>query len=201
MVEAAKPVIGRLDHQIIFNLVQPGSRVLDLGCGGGDLLHLLTSKKDVKGQGIEISEEAIYQCVEKGLNVFHSDIDSGLPEYPNQSFDVVILNQSLQECKKVEWVFREALRVGKNVIVGFSNFAYYKSRLMLFMKGRAPITASLPYRWFDSPNLHFLSISDFEDYCKNRDIRILARYYLENGRRLFFKPNFFASNGIYVIAK
>jgi methionine biosynthesis protein MetW len=149
----------RLDHKIIYQIVDSGSRVLDLGCGEGDLIYFLAKEKGARVQGIELSEEAIYRCVEKGLSVFHSDIDSGLIEYPDKSFDYVILNQSMQETKKVDFVLKEALRVGKNVIVGFPNFAYVSARLRLFFFGETPVTPSLPYRWYNTPNLHFLSIT------------------------------------------
>lgn len=191
----------RLDHRIIYKIIEPGSRVLDLGCGSGDLIYFLAKEKDAKVQGIELSEEAIYKCVEKGLSVFHGDIDSGLIEYPDKSFDYVILNQSMQEVKKVDFVIREALRVGKKVIVGFPNFAYWPARLRLFLKGKAPITVSLPYHWYDTPNLHFLSISDFADFCSEKKIKVLAAYYLGKKHLTMFLPNFFALNVIFVITQ
>lgn len=121
----------RLDEKIIYGIIEPNSKVLDLGCGDGELLHLLAKGKNVKGQGIELSDDAIYKCVEKEVSVFHGDIDSGLVEYPGKSFDYVILNQSMQQVKKIEYVFQEALRVGRKTIVGFPNFASIKARCML----------------------------------------------------------------------
>jgi methionine biosynthesis protein MetW len=191
----------RPDHRVIYEIVEPGARVLDLGCGSGELIYFLAKEKNAKVQGIELSEEAIYKCVEKGLSVFHSDIDSGLIEYPDKSFDYVILNQSMQEVKKVDFVIREALRVGKKVIVGFPNFAYISARLRLFLKGKAPMTRSLPYRWYDTPNLHFLSISDFKDYCADKDIRILDVYYLGKNGPAALWPNLLALNVVYVLQK
>lgn len=189
----------RLDHRIIYEIVKPGSRVLDLGCGTGELLSLLAKEKGAKVQGIELSEDAIYKCVEKGLSVFHGDIDSGLSEYPDKSFDYVILNQSMQEVKKVDFVIEEALRVGKEVIVGFPNFAYWRARLRLFLKGKTPMTYSLPYRWYNTPNLHFLSISDFKEFCSEKNITIRDAYYL--GRKSVVKiyPNIFALNAIFIM--
>ncbi|MEI8345162.1 MAG: methionine biosynthesis protein MetW [Candidatus Omnitrophota bacterium] len=195
------PLDARLDHRVIFECVEPGAKVLDLGCGAGELLALLKEHKGAKVQGIEISEEAIYRCVEKGLSVVHSDIDSGLPDYPNGSFDIVILNQSLQESKRIDWVLREALRVGKKVIIGFPNFAYLPSRAMLFFRGQAPITKSLPYRWYNSPNLHFLSITDFRHYCRENNIRILEAHYLGQRRRLRWLSNLLAMNAVFVLAR
>lgn len=191
----------RLDHKIIYGIVEPGSRVLDLGCGTGELLSLLAKEKGAKVQGIELSEQAIYKCVEKGLSVFHGDIDSGLSEYPDKSFDYVILNQSMQEVKKVDFVIEEALRVGKEVIVGFPNFAFWRARLRLFLKGKTPVTYSLPYRWYNTPNLHFLSISDFKEFCSEKNITIRDTYYLSRKNLIKIYPNLLALNAIFIITK
>jgi methionine biosynthesis protein MetW len=190
-----------LDHKIISDLVESGSRVLDLGCGTGDLLYILAKEKSVKAQGIEIDESAIYKCVEKGLSVFHGDIDSGLLEYPDKSFDYVILNQTMQQAKKADFVIQEALRVGKKLIVGFPNFAYCRARFSLFFKGKTPITKSLPYHWYDTPNLHFLTISDFTDYCEEKKIKILNSYYIGQKGKVWFWPNLFALNAIFVLER
>ncbi|MFA6079770.1 MAG: methionine biosynthesis protein MetW, partial [Candidatus Omnitrophota bacterium] len=164
--------VVRPDHKLILELVPEGSSVLDLGCGEGDLLELLVKEKNVKARGIEIDEQAIYKCVAKGLSVFHGDIDSGLSEYRDGSFDLVILNQSLQQIRHLDLVLQDALRVGKKVIVGFPNFAYFRARLRLGLKGKVPVTKSLPYNWYDTPNLHFFSIADFLDYCREKGIRV-----------------------------
>lgn len=191
----------RLDYRVIYQIIEPGAKILDLGCGSGDLLFLLAKEKNAKVQGIELDDQAIYECVRKGLSVFHGDIDSGLTEYPDQSFDYVILNQSLQQAKKVDFVIQEALRVGNKVIVGFPNFAYYKARFVLGLKGKAPITPSLPYHWYDTPNLKFLSISDFRNYCKAKKINISDAFYLGQSSPVKFWPNFFALNAIFVLTK
>lgn len=189
----------KLDYKIIYDIVETGSTVLDLGCGDGELLSFLAKRKNARVQGIELSDEAIYKCVEKGLSVFHGDIDSGLADYPDKSFDFVILNQSMQEVKKADFVLQEALRVGRKVIVGFPNFAYWRARLRLFLKGKTPITASLPYKWYNTPNLHFLSISDFVDFCSEKSIKILKTYYLGIRHKVGLFPNLFALNAIFVI--
>ncbi|MDP2831148.1 MAG: methionine biosynthesis protein MetW, partial [Candidatus Omnitrophota bacterium] len=165
----------QLDHRVISDLIESKSTVLDLGCGSGDLLHLLIKEKNIRGQGIEIDEQAIYKCVAKGLNVFHGDIDSGLAEFSDKSFDYVVLNQSMQQILHVDKVLTDALRVGKKVIVGFPNFAHYKSRLQMFFQGKAPVTEALPYQWYETPNLHFLSILDFKKYCRAKKINIQRR--------------------------
>jgi len=190
-----------IDHKTIYQLVEPGSRVLDLGCGDGELMYLLAKEKGAKVQGIEIDDEAIYKCVAKGLSVFHGDIDSGLKEYPDKSFDYVVLNQSMQQVKKADFVIQEGLRVGKKLIVGFPNFAYFTARISIFFKGKTPITSSLPYRWYNTPNLHFLTISDFRSYCVERNIKILDTYFLSSDKIVKAWPNLFALNAIFVITK
>lgn len=190
----------RLDHRIISDLIAPGSSVLDLGCGYGDLLYLLIVEKNVHAQGIEIDEQAIYSCVAKGLNVFHGDIDTGLSEYPDDSFDYVILNQTLQQVEHLQVVLWNAMRVGKRVVVGIPNFAHYKARLQVFFRGKTPVTSSLPYRWYDTPNLHFLSVLDFFDYCREKKITIEKTCFIGETKRIRFLPNLFADAGIFVIS-
>jgi methionine biosynthesis protein MetW len=188
------------DHKAILRWVHQGSSVLDLGCGDGVLLDLLVREKGVRAQGIEIDEQAIYQCVAKGLSVFHEDIDNGLSDYADRSFDYVILNQSFQQVKSPEVVLKEALRVGRQVIVGFPNFAHYLARLRIFFGGKAPITPSLPYAWHDTPNLHFLSILDFVEYCRSREIRIVRSVFIGKNRAIRVFPNLFALIGIFLIS-
>jgi methionine biosynthesis protein MetW len=192
---------ARLDHRIIFDLVEPGSKVLDLGCGYGDLMYILTREKNVRAQGIEVDDAAVYECVRKGLSVFHSDIETGLTEYPDRSFDYIILNQSMQEVRKADFIIEESLRVAGKVVVGFPNFAYIQSRVMLFCKGRSPITPSLPYRWYDTPNVRFLSISDFRDFCREKHLRILDARFLDERGEVRWLPNLRALNAIFMVAR
>jgi len=190
-----------LEYQTILEWVRQGASVLDLGCGDGELLSLLVRAKNVRAQGIEIDEQAIYQCVAKGLSVFHEDIDNGLPEYGDKSFDYVILHQSFQQVKKPDVVMKEALRVGREVIIGIPNFAHYSARCQIFFRGKTPITPSLPYEWHDTPNLHFLSISDFIEYCRRREIEIKRSFFAGKNGEVRRFPNLFALTGIFLIVR
>ncbi|MGD0230993.1 MAG: methionine biosynthesis protein MetW [Syntrophorhabdales bacterium] len=191
----------RLDQLAVVECITPGASVLDLGCGDGELLAALAEEKQVRGQGIEIDDEAILRCVTRGLNVFHDDIDRGLSEYEDQSFDFVILNQTFQQVRKPEEVLKEALRVASKVIVGFPNFATLSTRFQLGIRGRTPVSPSLPYEWHDTPNLHFLSLVDFIDYCRKRSIRIERAFYFGAKKRIRFFPNVFAHVGVFLVTK
>lgn len=197
-----KPI--RPDYGIILDWIKNDSSVLDLGCHEGELLSLIVKEKNARAQGIEIDEQAIYKCVELGLSVSHQDIDNGLSEYGDESFDYVILNQSIQQVKKPDVVLKEALRVGKEVIIGFPNFAHFRGRFQIFFRGKTPLTPSLPYEWYETPNLHFLSISDFIDYCHKQDIRIKRRTFFCNDRMIGITnilPNLLAQTGLFLISK
>ncbi len=189
-----------LGYKIICSIVNEEATVLDLGCGSGELMMLLRDQKRAKCQGIEILRDNIFKCVEKGLSVFQLDFDSGLSNYQSDAFDYVILNRSLQETVHVEHVLQEAMRVGKRVIIGFPNFAHIGARIQLFFKGRTPVTDSLPHLWYNTPNLHFLSIRDFEEYIAGRGIRVISRHYFTMRKRVVICPNLFATDAIYVIA-
>ena len=188
------------DYRIISDMVDSDSRVLDLGCGEGDLLAFLTRNRNIRGQGIELKESALLECVKKGLSVCHGDIESGLPAYPDRSFDYVILNQSLQEVRQVDELLEDALRVGRQVIVGFPNFAWIGSRCRLFFQGRSPVTAVLPYQWYDSPNVRFFSINDFRDFCTRKRIRIHAAHYLRKQRAVACLPNLLAELALFLLS-
>lgn len=191
----------RLDLRVICGMVKDGSSVIDLGCGRGELLAFLVENKNVRGTGIEISEEAIYSCVEKGLSVAHQDIDTGLKEYPDGSFDYVIFNQTMQQVARPKEAIREALRIGRKVIVGFPNFCSLRARFQIFFLGRVPVTPALPYQWYDTPNLHFLSIKDFERFCKNEGIKIEKKVFMTENRIIAFLPNLFAGIAVFQISK
>ena len=191
----------RFDHKIISDFIAPNSKVLDLGCGDGELLSHLINEKSVRGMGIEIDEKEIYKCVEKGISVLHGDIDSGLPDYQTKSFDYVILNESLQQVLHPEKVIIESLRVGKKVIAGIPNFCHWLARIQLFFWGNVPVTKELPYQWYDTPNLRFLSIKDFRHFCRDKGIEILAEKGLSGQKEIFIKRNVFARLGLFLLAK
>jgi methionine biosynthesis protein MetW len=189
-----------IDNRLIFGLIRPETSVLDLGCGDGALLAWLAREKKCRVQGIEIDERAVHACVARGVSVLHGDIDSSLPDYPDRSFDYVVLNQSFQQLKKPDVVLNEALRVGDEVIVSFPNFAHISARAQIFFSGRTPVTPSLPYQWFDTPNLHFLSISDFAAFCRERHIRVERALFTARDRRVNLFPNLWALVGIFLIS-
>lgn len=191
----------KAEYTIIARLINTSSSVLDLGCGDGELLPRLIRDKSVRAKGIEIDGKAILECVKRGVSVFQDDIDSGLSEYEDKSFDFVILNQSLQQVTNPDTVLKEAMRVGRKVIIGIPNFAHINARFQIFFRGRTPVTGALPYKWYDTPNLHFLSILDFIEYCKKQNIRIEETYFVGTARKVTFFPNLFAQRGIFVVSE
>jgi methionine biosynthesis protein MetW len=190
-----------IEQMVISSWINSGASVLDLGCGDGELLSLLIRNKQVHAQGVELSEQAIGNCVATGLSVFQQDIDTGLTEYAEKSFDYVILNQTLQQVKKPDFAIKEALRVGKKVIIGLPNFCYIADRLQIFFRGKVPVSASLPYEWYDTPNLHFLSIADFKEYCKKNLITVESSAFISKNRKVKFLPNLFGEVGLFLVSK
>src|SRR6266853_4362086 len=165
MADAARaPGGARVDHLLVAAMVEPKSRVLDVGCGDGELLKLLESR-GVDGRGIELSREGVNECVAKGLAVIQGDADTDLADYPNDAFDYVILSQTLQATRRPRVVLEHMLRIGRNAVVSFPNFGHWKIRLQLFFGGHMPSTDNLPYAWWESPNIHFCTIKDFRDLC------------------------------------
>ena len=191
----------RIDHKYILEMIKPNSSVLDLGCGDGTLLSYLKMRKNCRVTGIEIDEKLIYKCVERGVTVSHGDVDSGLRDYSDKRFDYVILNESLQEILHPEKVILEALRVGKKVIVGIPNFCNISARLQIFFLGKVPVTSGLPYTWYNTPNLRFLSIKDFREFCKARHITIEREHAIGSANEVFIWRNLFADTSIFLIQK
>jgi len=184
--------------------VDEGSRVLDIGCGDGELLDHLIERKGIDGAGIELTQGNIVSCVRRGISVVQADIDKGLTALPDQSYDYVILSMTLQVIKKPDYVLQEMLRVGKKCIVSFPNFGFWMVRAKSSVLGRAPVTRNLPYAWWVSPNVHVLSIKDFREYCAERSIQIereipLNRKGLVWTARMW--PNLMADEAVFVIAR
>lgn len=191
-----------ISYDEIVNIVEPGTKVLDLGCGDGELLHRLIHEKHVLGRGVEIEEEMILRCISKGISVFHGNLDEGLKDYGTMSYDYVILNQTLQVIRSPVLVLEEMLRVGKRAIVSFPNFGYLFTRLQLLTTGRMPVSPQLPYEWYDTPNIHLCTRRDFALLCKQLGIRILIEIALRNGRPLKRMPkNLFATEVCYVLER
>ncbi len=191
----------RRDYQLIEEIVSEGARVLDLGCGEGDLLLALKRYRRVKGYGIEVKEEKVASCVEKGLEVHHGDLESLVGIYPNDSFDYVILSRTIQEIRNPQHVLREIVRIGRQAIVSFPNFAHWKIRFHLMFKGTAPKNPALPYEWYNSPNVHYLSIKDFYKFCASHGIEVLRAEFFTGYSKVSFWPNFFAEEALFLIKR
>jgi methionine biosynthesis protein MetW len=170
----------RVDYTLIEDMVPEGATVLDLGCGDGELLDRLVHDKNVRGSGVEISQEAVRACVARGLSVFHGDLDEGLADYEDGSFDVVILSFSLQQLRRPRFVVREMVRVGRLALVSFPNFAHWRVRGQLLVTGRMPVSKELPYEWYDTPNIHLCTIRDFRDLCRREGLAIERELYLRS---------------------
>jgi methionine biosynthesis protein MetW len=186
----------RADFAAIANWIKPGARVLDLGCGDGTLLRYLADERDTIGYGVEIDDDGILACVGNGVNVIQGDLERGLSGFADGSFDYVILSQTLQAVRSSERVVREMLRVGREGIVTFPNFGYWRNRLQV-MRGRMPVSDNLPYAWFDTPNIHLCTITDFENFCRSHDVRIRERIVMSSGRVVTVLPNVLGSLAVY----
>jgi methionine biosynthesis protein MetW len=190
----------RLDLELIADLIERNSTVLDLGCGNGELLQKLIREKDVQGHGVEFSDKQIYGCVNKGVPVIHADLNEGLDDYPDKSFNYVILSRTLQVVKRPDIILKEMLRVGEKCIVSFPNFGFWKVRFQLLKNGKMPITKSLPYDWYDTPNIHLSTIKDFKHFCQKENFKINNQIYIDkdSNKKLFANlfPNYFAELAI-----
>ncbi|MFZ5504463.1 methionine biosynthesis protein MetW [Methyloversatilis discipulorum] len=188
---------GRIDYDVIAGWVSPGARVLDLGCGDGALLRHLKDSRGASGYGVEIDIERVISCMRNGINVLQIDLEKGLYDFVDQSFDLVIISNALQTLHRTEKLLTEMLRVGREAVVSFPNFAFWKHR-MAIMDGHMPVSDRLPYQWYDTPNVRFFTIADFEALCAKLGIEIRERLVLDDtGQPVQDEPNFLGSFALY----
>jgi len=192
-------LLGRSDYEIISELIDRDTRVLDLGCGEGELLAWLAENKHVDARGVEIEGSRVRQAIARGVSVFHSDIEDALADLPDQAFDYVILSQTLQESRSPLKVLREMLRVGRRAIVAFPNFGHWTVRMAQMFTGRAPKTKHFPHDWFNSPNIHFFTVEDFELLVRAQNWRVEKRIFLRGSRQINMLPNLMADVAVYLV--
>jgi methionine biosynthesis protein MetW len=190
----------RADFEVIARLIPERASVLDLGCGDGSLLRFLSETRGVDGYGVEIDHENIVACVRNGVNVIQDDLETGLADIGDAWYDYVILSQTLQAMRHTEVVVDEMLRVASQAIVSFPNFGYWRNRLSVTL-GKMPVSANLPYTWYDTPNVHLCTIDDFEAFCVKRAIRMRERFVLSNGEPVSRLPNLFGQLAVYLIER
>lgn len=200
-----KEVYLKHTYEEIVNMIEDNSRVLDLGCGDGELLELLYNRRNVYGLGVDINTDEVLKCIKRGVSVIQEDIEDGIYKYKDQSFDYVILSETLQAVKRPDFMLNQIARVGKKVIVTFPNFAYYKLRFKFLFSGVMPKSEILPFEWFSTPNIHQLTIKDFKNFCKNNSIKLLKEIYLV-GRQTKTNnkmglENIFAEEAIFLLQK
>ena len=186
----------RADFAAIAAWIPKAASVLDLGCGDGSLLRYLQDARAVRGYGVEISDRDIVSCIVNGVNVIQNDLDAGLSDFEDGSFDFVILSQTLQATRHTEPLIQEMLRVGREGIVSFPNFGFWRSRLDVLL-GNMPVSSELPYQWYDTPNVHLCTLHDFEQFCEGHRVHILERRVMSGGREVAVLPNLLGSTAVY----
>lgn len=193
------------DFSFISGWIKPDSRVLDLGCGDGNLLVSLKKDLNISGYGLEIDPNSINQCIASGVNVIEQDLNRSLSNFPDNSFDTVIMTQALQAMRYPHLVLDEMLRIGSQCVITFPNFGHWRARAYLTLRGRMPVTKQLAYQWYDTPNIHFFTYSDFEALCSERNINVLRKQFIGEhfpDRQLKnLWPNLFAETAVYHLSK
>jgi methionine biosynthesis protein MetW len=195
-----REIYGRSDYAIISELVEPGTRVLDLGCGAGELLAWLKENKKVESRGVELTSANVQKAIARGVSVYQGDLETALEDYPDRAFDYVILSQTLQETRHPLNVLRGMLRIGRHGIVAFPNFAHWSVRLSHLWTGRAPKTDLFPHDWYDSPNIHFLTVFDFEALAQKEKWRIERRMFLSGHRQVTLFPNLMSEVAVFLFS-
>lgn len=186
----------RQDFQLIANWVKPNAKVLDLGCGDGNLLKYLQTTRQARGYGVELADNNVLACVQNGINVIQRDLEAGLAEFASNSFDYVVLSQTLQAMHHTEAILREMLRVAHEGIVTFPNFGYWKNRMQV-LRGHMPVSTDIPYQWYNTPNVHLCTMHDFEALCDKLNIHIRERIVMTGGKRVSFLRNLTGSLAVY----
>jgi methionine biosynthesis protein MetW len=195
-----RDIYGRSDYAIIGELVDPGTRVLDLGCGAGELLAWLKENKKVDGRGVEMVSADVQKAIARGVSVYQGDLEAALEDYPDRAFDYVILSQTLQQTQHPLKVLRSMLRIGRSAIVAFPNFAHWRVRMAHLSSGRSPRTDLFPYEWYDSPNIHFLTVLDFELLAHKENWKIERRVFLTGRHSVRMFPNLMAEVAVFLFS-
>ncbi|MEE8244166.1 MAG: methionine biosynthesis protein MetW [Pseudomonadales bacterium] len=195
----------RPDLEIIADLINPGARILDLGCGEGDLLAHLQTNKDINGYGLDVDSDNITTCINKGVNVIEQNLDQGLQNFSDDSFDMVVMTETLQSVRRPELMLDEMLRIGEECIVTFPNFGHWRCRLYLLFGGRMPIAKHLPHSWYDTPNIHLCTFRDFERLVEAKQLRMIERFVVSadylNRPLANLMPNFFGTIAFYRLGR
>src|SRR5277367_2924980 len=194
-------LLGRSDYAIIGEIVEPGAKVLDLGCGEGELLEWLAEHKHVDARGVEISAVKVQRAIARGVSVYQGDIEEALGDLPDGAFDFVILSQTLQETRHPLKILLEMLRVGRHAVIAFPNFGHWKVRVSHLFTGGAPKTKLFPHDWYDSPNIHFLTVHDFEKLAAKQTWKVERRMFLSGHRKIADMPNLFAEVAVFQVRR